>query len=127
MLHSLDTSSFTNALQRFIARRGTPKPIRSDNASNYKSAEKESQLEKVFLRKNIVAVSFLKNVLYTHILYSFLFHLLKSFKHEHLFYLYLYMSSEHTLSFQQTDLGLRSKTISLKIIKLPTFSEITQA
>ena len=38
------------------------------------------------------------------------------------------MSSEHTLiSTAQTDLGLRSKTFSLKIKKLPTFSEITQA
>ena len=43
MLHSLDTSSFINALQRFIARRGTPKVIRSDNATNYKSAENELQ------------------------------------------------------------------------------------
>ena len=43
MLHSLDTSSFINALQHFIARRGTPKVIRSDNATNYKSAEKELQ------------------------------------------------------------------------------------
>ena len=38
------------------------------------------------------------------------------------------MSSEHTLSFQsaKTDLGLKSRTFSLKINKLPTFSEITQ-
>ena len=37
------------------------------------------------------------------------------------------MSSEDTLSFQlQTDLGLRARTFSLKINKLPTFSEINQ-
>ena len=52
---------------------------------------------------------------------------MKSFKHEHLFYLHLYVQSEHTVSFQLTDLGLRSRTFSLKINKLPTFSEITQA
>ena len=54
---------------------------------------------------------------------------MKSLKHERFFYLHLYMSSEHTLSFQlkQTELGLRSRTFSLKINKLPTFSEITQA
>ena len=54
---------------------------------------------------------------------------MKSFKHEHLFYLHLYMSSEHNIviSTVQTGLGLRSRTFSLKINKLPTFSEITQA
>ena len=36
---------------------------------------------------------------------------MKSLKHEHLFYLHLYMSSEHT----QTDLGLGSRNFSLKI------------
>ena len=53
---------------------------------------------------------------------------MKSLKHEHLFYLHLYMSSEHTLLFQlhKTDLGLRSRTFSLKINKLPTFFELTQ-
>ena len=40
---------------------------------------------------------------------------MKSLKHGHLFYS------------NQTDLGLRSRTFSLKINKLPTFSEITQA
>ena len=38
----------------------------------------------------------------------------------------VYMSSEHTFT-AQTDLGLRSRTFSLKINKLPTFSEISQA
>ena len=32
----------------------------------------------------------------------------------------------HCISTAQTDLGLRSRTFSLKINKLPTFSEITQ-
>ena len=39
------------------------------------------------------------------------------------------MSSEHTLSFQlhaQTDLGLISRTFSLKNNNLPAFSEIIQ-
>jgi len=33
--HSLDTSSFINALRRFIARRGRPKHIFSDNGGNF--------------------------------------------------------------------------------------------
>ena len=42
---------------------------------------------------------------------------MKSFKHEHLFYLHSYMSSQHTLSLQlQTDLGLRYRTFSRKLI-----------
>ena len=39
--HSLDTSSFINALRRFIARRGSPHVIRSDNGTNLTSGEKE--------------------------------------------------------------------------------------
>ena len=39
--HSLDTSSFINALCRFIARRGVPQEIRSDNGTNFTSADKE--------------------------------------------------------------------------------------
>ena len=39
--HSLDTSSFINALRRFIARRGMPQVIRSDNAFNFTSGENE--------------------------------------------------------------------------------------
>ncbi|XP_015767481.1 PREDICTED: uncharacterized protein LOC107346225 [Acropora digitifera] len=38
---SLDTSSFINALRRFIARRGVPQEIRSDNGTNFTSADKE--------------------------------------------------------------------------------------
>ena len=37
----LDTNSFINSLRRFIARRGTPKLVRSDNGTNFTAAEKE--------------------------------------------------------------------------------------
>ena len=42
--HSLDTSSFLNALRRFIARRGNPLKVRSDNGTNFVSGEKEIRL-----------------------------------------------------------------------------------
>ena len=42
--HTLDTSSFINALRRFIARRGVVIEIRSDNATNFVGAEKELKL-----------------------------------------------------------------------------------
>ncbi|TKS69341.1 hypothetical protein D9C73_003405 [Collichthys lucidus] len=38
---SLDTSSFINALRRFIARRGQVKELRSDNGTNFVGAERE--------------------------------------------------------------------------------------
>ena len=38
--HSLDTQSFINALRRFIARRGKPLKIFSDNGTNFVGAEK---------------------------------------------------------------------------------------
>ena len=41
VVYSLDTESFINALRRFIARRGGPKQIRSDNGSNFVKGEKE--------------------------------------------------------------------------------------
>ena len=39
--HSLDTDSFINALRRFIARRGKPVFVRTDNGTNFVSGEKE--------------------------------------------------------------------------------------
>ena len=42
--HTLDTSSFINALRRFIARRGAVIEIRSDNATNFVGTEKELKL-----------------------------------------------------------------------------------
>ena len=39
--HSLDTSAFFIALRRFIARRGSPRVIRSDNGTNLTSGKKE--------------------------------------------------------------------------------------
>ena len=42
--HTLDKSSFINALRRFIARRGAVIEIRSDNATNFVGAEKELKL-----------------------------------------------------------------------------------
>ena len=51
---------------------------------------------------------------------------MKSFKHKHHFYLQYTCRVTYTvISTAQTDLSLR--TFSLKINKLPTFSEITQA
>ena len=39
--HTLETDSFINALQRFIARRGEPVEIRSDNGTNFIGAQLE--------------------------------------------------------------------------------------
>jgi len=41
VLHTLETSSFLDALHRFIARRGTPRILRSDNGTNFVGAERE--------------------------------------------------------------------------------------
>eukprot|EP00057_Strongylocentrotus_purpuratus_P005721 XP_003731624.1 PREDICTED: uncharacterized protein LOC100894126 [Strongylocentrotus purpuratus] len=41
ILHSMDTDSFLNALHRFMARRGRPELIRSDNGTNFVGAERE--------------------------------------------------------------------------------------
>jgi hypothetical protein len=43
---NLDTDSFINALRRFVARRGQPKVIQSDNGTNFVGRETE-------LRKSI--------------------------------------------------------------------------
>lgn len=61
--HSLDTDSFLVALRRFIARRGQVKIIRSDNATNFTSGERElresinawnqSKIHDTLLQKNI--------------------------------------------------------------------------
>lgn len=45
-LHSLDADSFINALMRFIARRGVPEKIRSDNGTN--SAGGNNALQECF-------------------------------------------------------------------------------
>ena len=42
-------------------------------------------------------------------------------------YIYTYRVNIIVISTAQNDLGLRSRTFPLKINKLPTFSEITQA
>lgn len=39
--HTLDTNSFINALERFIARRGEPKELWSDNGTNFIGAQQE--------------------------------------------------------------------------------------
>ena len=42
--HSLSTSSFINCLARFMARRGVPSLIRSDNGRNFLGAERELRI-----------------------------------------------------------------------------------
>ena len=39
--HRLDTDSFINAMRRFIARRGQPEEVRSDNGGNFVRGERE--------------------------------------------------------------------------------------
>jgi transposase InsO family protein len=39
--HTLESDSFICAYQRFVARRGAPKEIFSDNGTNFKGAERE--------------------------------------------------------------------------------------
>ena len=41
MARSLDTDSFINALGRFVARRGPPSDIYSDNSTNFVGADRE--------------------------------------------------------------------------------------
>jgi len=47
MLESLETDAFINALRRFIARRGLPSKILSDNGTNFVGAKNELYNEKV--------------------------------------------------------------------------------
>ena len=42
--HSLDVNSFISAMQRFVARRGRPKIIYSDNGTNLTAGEKELRM-----------------------------------------------------------------------------------
>ena len=63
IVHSLDTSSFINALRRFIARRGQPEEFRSDNGGNFVSGASElkkaindwnqKQIHEFLLQQNI--------------------------------------------------------------------------
>ena len=39
--HSLTTSSFINFLSRFMAKRGKPEVVRSDNGTNFAGADRE--------------------------------------------------------------------------------------
>ena len=41
VVHTLDTDAFINALRRFIARRGKPVQMRSDNGGNFVKGDKE--------------------------------------------------------------------------------------
>ena len=41
VLHSMDTHSFINSLRRFVARRGVPELIRSDNGTNFVAGNRE--------------------------------------------------------------------------------------
>ncbi|XP_041354483.1 uncharacterized protein LOC121372258 [Gigantopelta aegis] len=60
---SLDTDSCINAIRRFIARRGCPKILRSDNGSNLVGCKKELQDELLrWNQQQLHAVCLLKNI-----------------------------------------------------------------
>ena len=76
------------------------------------------KLEKVFLLKKHSCGCI------AHILFTHLFHYSKSFKDEHLFFIFLFfMSGEQhcIISTEQIDISLIYRSFSLKIIKLPSF------
>ena len=63
VVSSLDTESFINALRRFVARRGLPEEMRSDNGGNFVRGERElreaingwnqSQIHDYLLQRNV--------------------------------------------------------------------------
>ena len=60
---TMDTDSFVNSMRRFIARRGTPEVVRSDNGTNFVSGNKEvrqainewnnEQIHEFLLQRNV--------------------------------------------------------------------------
>ena len=81
----------------------------------------------VILKKNIVTFSIIKIILNNDTPSSYLFHYLKSFNLKHILFMFT-IFSEYIyciISTVQTAVSMRYKTFSLKISKLPTFSEIT--
>ncbi|XP_038117267.1 uncharacterized protein LOC119769328 [Culex quinquefasciatus] len=56
LVYDLSTAAFLAALHRFIARRGKPKLIQCDNATNFKGAERElEKLRKQFINQQLQA------------------------------------------------------------------------
>ena len=58
---SLDTNSFINALRRFIARRGKPEKIMSDNGGNFVGAQKEMKLANKEWNQEVIHEFLLQN------------------------------------------------------------------
>ena len=54
--NSLDTESLINALRRFIARRGLPEVMRSDNGGNFVKGERELRQEQEINKWNQVQI-----------------------------------------------------------------------
>ncbi len=64
MLNSLEADSFVNGLRRFIARRGTPTTLYSDNATNFTSASKQltvahDEMVQVYCAKKMIEWKFI--------------------------------------------------------------------
>ena len=66
VLQDLSTSSFINALRRFIARRGRPAHIYSDNGTNYVGAEKELRTGLADWNNAAISEHLLKNEIQWH-------------------------------------------------------------